>query len=538
MATAIHQYEDKLLDFAYGELPAPEASAVESHVKTCPRCSQALEQIRGVRVTMSQLPQEAAPTAGLESLLAYAEQAAKRTAEAPRAGAPWWRRMVAPLAGAAALMLVVVVYVRKDEIAMPSREDAALQATHDREKSAALAVAAEVVPAAPAGVAEKAAIGKVAGGARAQENERAGKENRNWDNDALAKNVDQKLGLTPDPAEERQAAQQRELGNQLGTANKISKTRRESAKDMPSNNDGFAELDAKPVTKSKPQADYANSRGGYQADKADSAKSEPKTEAKKKEAPPAEKPADVVAKPSPYGVSSGGGGLETGSAGPAPSAAAPTAQPQAAPPPPPKAPATNAPAAQVADESTGNSSLGLGVGSSYGTRGTKSAPKQIARSTTSAASNDDFDQAYGSDARKGNGDVARRDEESIAKGYLDSAKVAGNSGNRDQEVKLSLEVVNSNVKGYLRGEALARLCNALEALGNEAAADRYCDLLLREYPNTVAAREIANRRKNAQRAMKATKDSESFEPAKPTKPSVEPSGASSKAKKIDSAEAY
>src|SRR6185369_6013901 len=96
MATAIHQYEDKLLDFAYGELPPPEASAVESHVKSCPRCTQALEQIRGVRTTMSALPQEPAPSAGLESLLAYAEQAAKRSAAVPRAVAPWWKRMVAP----------------------------------------------------------------------------------------------------------------------------------------------------------------------------------------------------------------------------------------------------------------------------------------------------------------------------------------------------------------------------------------------------------------------------------------------------------
>src|SRR4051794_36947082 len=114
MATAIHQYEDKLLDFAYGELPAPEASAVESHLKSCTRCTQALDQIRGVRATMSTLPQEPAPEAGLESLLAYAEQAARRHASAPGAR-PWWRRAVAPLAGALALMLVGVVAWKTQE---------------------------------------------------------------------------------------------------------------------------------------------------------------------------------------------------------------------------------------------------------------------------------------------------------------------------------------------------------------------------------------------------------------------------------------
>src|SRR6187401_2433141 len=99
MATAIHQYEDKLLDFAYGELPVPEASAVESHLKSCARCTQALDQIRGVRTSMSALPQVPAPQSGLESLFAYAEQAAARNASLPRPGLPWWRRVIAPLAG-------------------------------------------------------------------------------------------------------------------------------------------------------------------------------------------------------------------------------------------------------------------------------------------------------------------------------------------------------------------------------------------------------------------------------------------------------
>ena len=47
MKSAAHQYEGKLLEFAYGELPQHEADAVDAHVRGCARCSQALSEIRG-----------------------------------------------------------------------------------------------------------------------------------------------------------------------------------------------------------------------------------------------------------------------------------------------------------------------------------------------------------------------------------------------------------------------------------------------------------------------------------------------------------
>ena len=96
MKTAVHQYEDKLLEFAYGELPAHEASAVDAHVRGCARCSQALDEIRSVRSAMAQLPTEPAPDAGLESLLAFAEVAAKRNAEAGKP-VPFWKKYLTPL---------------------------------------------------------------------------------------------------------------------------------------------------------------------------------------------------------------------------------------------------------------------------------------------------------------------------------------------------------------------------------------------------------------------------------------------------------
>ncbi|MBS1153528.1 MAG: hypothetical protein H6Q89_5226, partial [Myxococcaceae bacterium] len=260
MATAIHQYEDKLLDFAYGELPAPEASAVESHLKSCVRCTQALDQIRGVRTTMAALPIEPAPAAGLDSLLAYAEQAAARNAAVPRPGIPWWRRVVAPLAGACALTLVAVVAIKTQDDGLDlSAETAALEA-QPRKDSPAPVAAAPVAQEAEAKkeeaalpvekeIAAKMKTGKVRGGAEA---DRRSKEDRNWDptpqRDGLARNDNegyaQALGETKGPAEERQLAQRQDLGNAIGTAQKESKTRRESA---------GAEQDQ----------DFSNARGGY-----------------------------------------------------------------------------------------------------------------------------------------------------------------------------------------------------------------------------------------------------------------------------------
>jgi hypothetical protein len=100
-AQNVHAHEDRLLDFAYGELPASEAQLLEQHVQGCARCSKALADIRGVRFTMSQLSAESAPDAGLESLLAYAQQSARRAAAGPEPKPSRWRRWLLPAVGLA-----------------------------------------------------------------------------------------------------------------------------------------------------------------------------------------------------------------------------------------------------------------------------------------------------------------------------------------------------------------------------------------------------------------------------------------------------
>jgi len=123
----LHAHEDRLLDFVYGELPPLEARAVESHVEGCAKCSELLAGIRGVRTTMAQLPVEPAPDAGLESLLAYAQQAARNAAAGPAPKPTWWRRWLMPAMGLAAVTVFGVVSIRVNK-SLDLKEAVAVQA--------------------------------------------------------------------------------------------------------------------------------------------------------------------------------------------------------------------------------------------------------------------------------------------------------------------------------------------------------------------------------------------------------------------------
>ena len=104
-APELHPTE-KLLDFAYQELPPDESRQVDQHVQACESCGRALAEIRGVRKVMAPLAAEPPPDAGLESLLAYAQKRAE-AARAPVTKRPvrwWW----AGLAATAALLMVTM----------------------------------------------------------------------------------------------------------------------------------------------------------------------------------------------------------------------------------------------------------------------------------------------------------------------------------------------------------------------------------------------------------------------------------------------
>lgn len=104
-----HPQEDQLLELAYGELPAADVAELQTHVHGCALCSEALSSIQQVRKAMAQLPLEQAPEGGMESLLAYAEQTARRMSAGPAPAARSWRRFLAPAGATLALAMVALI---------------------------------------------------------------------------------------------------------------------------------------------------------------------------------------------------------------------------------------------------------------------------------------------------------------------------------------------------------------------------------------------------------------------------------------------
>ncbi len=108
-SAATHEQNDMLLEYAYGELSPAARASVESHVAGCETCKRALATMASVRSTMQQLEPVAVPDAGLESLLAYAEQTAARnkaTLKAPGERSRWWLWAASLSSMAAAGLLV------------------------------------------------------------------------------------------------------------------------------------------------------------------------------------------------------------------------------------------------------------------------------------------------------------------------------------------------------------------------------------------------------------------------------------------------
>ncbi|BDG03790.1 anti-sigma factor family protein [Anaeromyxobacter oryzae] len=101
---------EKLLDLAYGELPAREARDVEAHAGECTECRDALRRIRETRGMMAALPPEPAPEEGERILLAAAREAASARRDRRRSRlVPGWL-WGGSIAAVAALAVAVVSY--------------------------------------------------------------------------------------------------------------------------------------------------------------------------------------------------------------------------------------------------------------------------------------------------------------------------------------------------------------------------------------------------------------------------------------------
>lgn len=435
-----HAHEDRLLDFAYDELPPSEAQLVEQHVQGCSRCSETLADIRGVRTTMSRLPLESAPDAGLESLLAYAQQSARRAAAGPEPAPRWWRRLLAPALSVAALGVfgVVVIQVNREVDLSPSlaqHKDSPREKTRNRgeqpevaETAAAPAAPAAAMPA-PTTTPVPADIGKLH--AEMDEEMRAAMR------EAPSKKAPSKKGGG-------RSAVWDDWGNASAgsaggfpekklvmEADKASKSKRDVAggKAMPS---------VSTAQNAAPAEEYADSvTAGVEAEARPSAPPEPMQAIRgsvSRSAPASKDVAadDVYEKQAP--------------------ARAQVAS--AAPPPPPPAPAQYQPAAASAGPVAQDEGLAL--------RKSEVAPKPAERPAT-------------------------RYSPSPAE-LMKQAEVANRSGNWAQEVDFLRAALSAGVRGSQRLDVLSRLCEAEFSLGRRQIAVQVCKSVMTEAPGSSAAR--------------------------------------------------
>ncbi|MBL8938893.1 MAG: zf-HC2 domain-containing protein [Archangium sp.] len=499
MNAGVHQYEDKLLDYAYGELPAHEAAAVDAHVRTCAKCSQALEQIKGVRSVFAPLPMVAAPDAGLESLLAYADQHARRAKAEKQAP---WRRWIFAFASAAALLVVGVVAVRASEdspqsamdiVAGAEKETRKLESSKTAPAPVAASPAADVAPAEPK---EEPQVW----------DERTGKR-------GLADpNSDEYANKTDALREKAPQQKQVRLDDSLAKNDK-------SRAEKPSDFDAFAgkkggaggENAAAAVARpseGKRQApakeaeargglvaDYANSRGGYVGDVAKDAKKVAKTEEKLNlgdelnDGTSVKQSMTGTSSPPGYGVSAGAGSYGSGTVTygqvvDAPKGNAEQGRSQAGPPPPP---VQVAPAAVAPSQPAPMAPQKAKVASNYGIMPRPSANE--------AAAEDDAPQAV-TESSVGDSSLRRqRDQQLAVEAQLGQARAAANQGDRRGQVAAAVRALSAGATGYARAEALKSACDGYEALGEYDRAQQFCDLLISEFRGTAAAQQVAQRRK-------------------------------------------
>lgn len=472
MNAGAHHSEDKLLDYAYGELTANEAAAVDAHLRSCTKCGQALAQIRSVRQTFAPLPMEAAPDAGLESLLAYAEQHARRS----RAPAAPWRRWVFGLASVAGLLVVGVVGLQASKEAPQSAAEVVAK-TDRADRQAEEARVKDLAPVA-AGVAEQ------------------------WEPQAALAN--EKGAEAPAPLE---ATARKKLS-------KLNEPYKESGKR------GLKPLeDARPAAPADDEArtfdDYGNAGRKVGLLEAKDAKEEARREVNRDARATAKADGfentfgdqlnDGTSVKQSMGGSAGSGrfGLGSGPSGsvvtPRPMQAeavvdrAPNEKAQAdkakspAPPPPPVQAAP--PQAQMPSYDAPAPAPAKKV-SSYGLPRSAPAPE-------SAEADSDPSPKK---SRTQSGDVEAE---------LSRARTAAGEGDLQTVVQAAVRALSAGATGYQRAEALKRACDGFEALGQLDRAEGYCEQLLKEFSSTVAARQVAERRLKAATKARTKKAADS-----------------------------
>ncbi len=477
MKSAAHQYEDKLLEFAYGELPQHEAEAVDAHVRGCQRCSASLSEIRGVRATMAQLPMQAAPEAGLDSLLAYAEQAAQRNST--KSAPSFWKRVLMPLASLAALATVGVIGFRANEefdtspasiVAQGMVEDRARAENKAQEQNNLLP---QDLPAPVAAAAPEPPS------AEPMEDERSynvlaakdGKKNADLDLQREAGGKRAEV-WSPEPKKDAPQSATRRTAKMEPIANNDQQVYRDDYSNAAQR--GALKEPMKEVMAPPPPP--AQDKLGYGLGSGPSNEGAP---AGITGGVPSPKPAPVVVK-APEEKQKAEAKQRMKSEEERPSDAAPAPAPAA-----PVMPSTSSAPPSKKSAPKG----GYGIRPQLGDTGSLATESDDAALEKSDSLRVDSDSKF-----------AQRQAAESRTRSLESARVASSRGDRVSEIRLLAQVLQNGAVGSERVEALKRICDAYEALGEAERADPFCDSLVSEFPTTAAARAVEDRRKRMQRA--------------------------------------
>jgi hypothetical protein len=464
----LHAHEDRLLDFVYGELPPTEARAVESHVEGCARCSEMLAGIRGVRTTMAQLPMEPAPDAGLESLLAYAQQAARNAAAGPAPKPTWWRRWLMPAMGVAAVTVFGVISVQVNKALDLKEEVAAQSVTKDAEAPAAKAQMAPA-PASPPPPKEYAPEAEAAGIAPAAD-EGAYPQAATPPPPAPAAKLDRAKPSTPGRKGSRSDWSNAGTGSALGDDEELAKA--SSGKNKKAKSSAYeydrrdAMTQAGPFSKPKP---ILVGSAPAEEPPSQAATPEPSTA----DGLMAESEARVQQQAPAQGSLRVGGSRSRG--------------------------AESMPASKPAEDSSDDFDdlFGRTAKRAPGASGSAGASPPPPPPTASAAPMPSMSTAKAPAKRP---TLAARDEskaeekqQASSADLLKQADAARSSGDRVREVLFLRQALSAGATGKERLGLLNRLCEAEFAIGRRQAAFQACSLVLEEDPRSSAAQVARNR---------------------------------------------
>jgi len=139
---------EHLLDYAYGELSGTPLAELEKHLPGCERCQADLAALKGTRRVMATLAPVPAPAGGLESLLAYAEQQAKRQQKPARP--KWLGWLIGAVPVAAAVVIVTSLSIKAQSPKQIEEEEGMPVAATRTEAAAGEAKNEPAKPVAPA----------------------------------------------------------------------------------------------------------------------------------------------------------------------------------------------------------------------------------------------------------------------------------------------------------------------------------------------------------------------------------------------------